>query len=105
MENGKNVEVLNTNLKSPFWRTLKHILRQNKKAVLIKFLFLTSELEVSNNPEDKIKKIRNFEALLKSLQDQIKYLQEKVTYLENQIRTKKEDTKMLSWKNIFQELL
>ena len=96
MENGKDVEVLNTNLKSSFWRTLKTILRQNKKTVLIKFLFPTSNLEVLNNPEDQIKNIKNFKSLLKSLQDQIHSLQERVTHLENQIIIKEKDTGVLS---------
>lgn len=58
MENGG--EVLKTNLKSSFWRTLKTILRHRNKTSLIKFLFPTSELKISNHYEDQIEKIKNF---------------------------------------------
>jgi hypothetical protein len=39
MENGKDFQIVTTNLKASFWRKLKTILRQNKKAVLLQFLF------------------------------------------------------------------
>lgn len=39
MENGKDLEILTTNLQPSFWRKLKTILRQNKKIVLLEFLF------------------------------------------------------------------
>lgn len=72
MENGKNYQSLNKNLQPFVCRKVKTIIRQNKKAALIKFLFPALELEVSNHSEDQIKnikKIKNFETLLKSLQD------------------------------------
>ena len=99
MENGKNYQNLNTNLQPSFWRKVQTIIRQNKKAALIHFLFPISELEVSKNSEDQIeniKKIENFELLLKSLQDQIYSLKERVIYLENQIIVKEKDTKVPS---------
>lgn len=39
MKNGKDFEILRTNLQVSFWRKLKTILRQNKKEVLLQFLF------------------------------------------------------------------
>ena len=47
-ENGKDVEVLKTNLPPSFWRKLKTILRQNKKSVLLEFLFGSLEGTESN---------------------------------------------------------
>ena len=43
LDNGKDVEILTTNLKLSFWRNLKTILQQNKKAVLLEFLFRNSQ--------------------------------------------------------------
>lgn len=99
MENGKNYQSLNTNLQPFFWSKVQTIIRQNKKAALIKFLFPISGLEVSNHSEDQIentKKIENFELLLKSLQNEVYSLKERVIHLENQILIKEEDTKVLS---------
>lgn len=39
MENGKNYEILQTNLQPFFWKKVKNIIRQNKKAALQEFLF------------------------------------------------------------------
>ena len=39
MENGKDYEILQTNLQAFFWRKIKNIIRQNKKAALHEFLF------------------------------------------------------------------
>jgi len=36
---GKNYEILSTNLQPFFWRKVKNIIRQNKKAILQEFLF------------------------------------------------------------------
>jgi hypothetical protein len=43
MDNGKDLEILTTNLKPSFWRKLKTILRQNKKEVLLRFLFVSQQ--------------------------------------------------------------
>ena len=72
MENRKDLEILNTNLEASFWRKLKAILRQNKKVVLLRFLFGTIETKV-----DIEEKIQILETLVASLQ-------EKVIHLENQ---------------------
>ena len=39
MDNRKDLKILTTNLKPSFWRNLRRILRQNKKQVLLQFLF------------------------------------------------------------------
>jgi len=39
MENGKDLEVLKTNLQPFSWRKVKNIIRQNKKKALLEFLF------------------------------------------------------------------
>jgi hypothetical protein len=39
MDNGKDLEVLKPNLQPSFWRNLRKILLQNKKEVLLRFLF------------------------------------------------------------------
>ena len=65
---------------------MKPILRQNKKTVLIKFLFpnsLASELEVSNHSEDQIENIKNFNEV-HSLKERITILVSRLASLENQ---------------------
>ena len=78
MENGKDLEILRTNLQSSFWRKLKRILRQNKKAVLLEFLFgsqgSTLQTHLTKELEEKIQIFKN----------QIASLQERVIHLENQ---------------------
>ena len=39
IQNGENYEILKTNLQPFFWRKIKNIIRQNKKAALQQFLF------------------------------------------------------------------
>ena len=46
MENGKDYEILSTNLQPFFWRKVKKIIRQNKKGALLEFLF--GKVTVSN---------------------------------------------------------
>ena len=57
IETGKDYEILQTNLKFLFWRKVKNIIRQNKKAALQEFLFGS---EGSNPPlEEKFKNLQN----------------------------------------------
>jgi TolA-binding protein len=78
MVSGKDLEILRTNLQSSFWRKLKRILRQNKKAVLLEFLFgsqgSTLQTHLTKELEEKIQIFKN----------QIASLQERVIHLENQ---------------------
>jgi len=77
MENGKNYEILSTNLQPFFWRKVKNIIRQNKKAALQEFLFGSQEsiapTEIQNDLKDKIE----------SLENQVFSLQQRVIHLEN----------------------
>ena len=93
MENEKDVEVLKTNLKPSFWRTLKTILRQNKKVVLLQFLFGPQKLdsftdagmrkEFESLKEKMEKKIQIIYDQVNSLQDRISDLETKLTFEEN----------------------
>jgi hypothetical protein len=85
IENGKDYEILETNLQPFFWRKVKNIIRQNKKAALQEFLFNTAEvnqdLAVGSIPYSDIKdKIQNLQNQVNSLQDRIRDLE---TTLEN----------------------
>jgi len=76
MENGENYEILQTNLQPFFWKKVKNIIRQNKKAALQEFLFGAQEsipsTEIQNDLKDKIE----------NLQNQVNFLQQKVIHLE-----------------------
>jgi hypothetical protein len=79
IESGKIFEILKTNLKLSFWRNLKSILRQNKKSVLIEFLFGTpTSLEstyLDSNPTSDITKVLEVcEAKIQQLQNQVNSL-------------------------------
>jgi len=74
-ERTNNSQILKTNLKASFWRNLKTILRQNKKQVLLQFLFGRgySYQDSSSNLEDQIQTLHN----------QVDSLQQKIFQLEN----------------------
>jgi len=88
MENGKDDEILSTNLQPFFWRKVKNIIRQNQKAALLEFLFGKDE---DQNPQS----IGSSPALEK-LQNQVNFLQERVLDLENQNIVMEEKLNMLS---------
>jgi len=69
IENGKNYKILSTNLEPFFWRKIKKIIRQNKKSILLEFLFQSST-ETGQR---------------ESLQNQVNSLVEKVHSLEERI--------------------
>ena len=71
MEAKKDLEILTTNLKASFWRKLKTILRQNKKEVLLRFLFGSQQQS-------------DLEETIQNLQDQVNSLQNRIIELENQ---------------------
>jgi hypothetical protein len=81
METGKDYEILNTNLQPFFWRKVKNIIRQNKKAALHEFLFGSDsgrgDSYQGSNPQ--------VEDTIANLQNQIDSLEEKIVQLENQI--------------------
>ena len=74
-ERTNNSQILKTNLKPSFWRNLKSILRQNKKTVLLQFLFGRgySYPPSSSYLEDQIQTLKN----------QLDSLQQKIIGLEN----------------------
>jgi hypothetical protein len=78
LENAKDYEILETNLQPFFWRKVKNIIRQNKKAALQEFLFAAQEpiapTEIQNDLKEKIQIFEN----------QIASLQERAIHLENQ---------------------
>ena len=51
IDNGKDYEILSTNLQPFFWREVKNIIRQNKKGALQEFLF-GSQLNHSDEQKD-----------------------------------------------------
>ena len=75
MDNRK-VQILKTNLQPSFWRQLKKILEQNKKKVLLQFLF------GSQQESDVEEKIQNLETLVSSLQQKVIQLEAKLMTVE-----------------------
>ena len=73
---GKDLEILKTNLQPSFWRKLKAIMKQNKKVVLLEFLF-GSQQEL-----DLEEKIQNLETKFSSLQQKLMNLEGKLKNLE-----------------------
>ena len=74
-ERADNSQILKTNLKPSFWRNLKTILRQNKKIVLLQFLFGT---EYSYPPSGSY-----LEDQIQTLKSQVNSLQQRIIQLEN----------------------
>jgi len=73
-ERTNNSQILKTNLKPSFWRNLKSILRQNKKTVLLQFLFGRG---YSYPPSSS-----HFEDQIQTLKNQVDSLQQKIIQLE-----------------------
>ena len=82
MENGQDYQILKTNLQPSFWRKLKRILRQNKKAVLLEFLFGSQDEKLGSTPQTHLTK--ELEEKIQIFENQIASLQERVIHLENQ---------------------
>ena len=88
-------QILKTNLKPFFWRKLKNILRQNKKAVLQEFLFGNhqgsngSKLNLTGSNPD-------LEVLIQNLQNQVNSLQDRIVELENQSLERERNLNILS---------
>ena len=88
MENGQDYQILKTNLQPSFWRKLKTIFRQNKKSVLLEFLFGKDEDDKSHS----IGSILHLEDQIQILQNQVNSLQARILDLE----TKREGQNWLS---------
>ena len=84
MEDGKDVEVLKTNLKPFFWRKVKNIIRQNKKSALQEFLFGSKKTDL-----DIRKEFQHLKEKVEALQNQVDSLHKKITQLENQVQNSK----------------
>ena len=80
MDSGKDLQILRTNLKPSFWRTLKTILRQNKKIVLLQFLFgsQSSDTDIT----DIRTEFQSLKETIESLQNQVNSLHQKLIELE-----------------------
>jgi len=82
MENGKDYQILETNLKPSFWRNLKNILRQNKKSLVLQFLFGNTYGIESSNDNYRQGSNPHLEDKIAALQNQVNSLQARVTHLE-----------------------
>lgn len=85
IDNGKDLKILTTNLKPSFWRNLRTILRQNKKQVLLQFLFGTaySYQPSSYSFEAFEDRIQTFQNQLDSLETALRFEQQKRIQSEN----------------------
>ena len=80
--NGKDLKILTTNLQPSFWRKIKTILRQNKKAVLLEFLFRNTEGK-GDGSLDLHTQVKILEDQIDKIQNKLNYLQERIIHLEN----------------------
>ena len=83
IENGKDYEILQTNLQPFFWRKVKNIIRQNKKAALQEFLFGKDEV----NQDQTLGLIPHLQDQIKALNNQVDSLQQKIIQLESKLMT------------------
>ena len=83
IENGKDYEILQTNLQPFFWRKVKNIIRQNKKAALQEFLFGKDEV----NQDQTLGLIPYLQDQIKALNNQVDSLQQKIIQLESKLMT------------------
>jgi hypothetical protein len=85
INNKKDLQILKTNLQPSFWRNLRTILRQNKKEVLLRFLFGKgySYQPSSSHLEDQIQ----------TLKSQVDSLQQKVIQLEAKLMRIEQNSK------------
>ena len=86
MEIRENYEILKTNLQPFFWRKVKNIIRQNKKAALQEFLFGSDSGESYQGSSPRVKILEDqIQALQKSydaLRSQVESLQQKIIQLD-----------------------
>jgi len=82
LENGKDYEILQTNLQSFFWRKVKNIIRQNKKSALQEFLFGKNDDSKLDNQTSN-PRIKILEDQIQNLSNQVDSLQQKIIQLEH----------------------
>jgi hypothetical protein len=85
MENGKDFEILLTNLQPFFWKKVKNVIRQNKKGALQEFLFGSQLNQSINHSESQ----NDLEEKIQILQNQLNSLQQKVIDLEPKVENPK----------------
>lgn len=101
IDNGKDYEILSTNLQPFFWRKVENILRQNKKGALQEFLF-GSQLNYSDSQNVLEEKIQNLQNKLNSLQQKVIDLEtmvENPKYVRRRQNKAFEDTKSIQQEN------
>lgn len=81
MENGKDFEILLTNLQPFFWKKVKNVIRQNKKGALQEFLFGSQLNQSINHSESQ----NDLEEKIQILQNQLNSFQQKVIDLEAKV--------------------
>lgn len=96
LENGKDYEILQTNLQPFFWRKVKNIIRQNKKSAVQEFLFGKNEDSKLDNHTSN-PRIKILEDQIQNLSNQVDSLQQKIIELE--------DNQTLEIKKTLSELL
>ena len=85
MNNEKDFQIFKTNLKPSFWRNLRTILRQNKKEVLLRFLFGKGySFEASNS---------HLEDQIQTLKSQVDSLHQKIIQLESKLMRVEQNSK------------
>jgi len=94
IENAQDYEILSTNLQPFFWKKVKNIIRQNKKAALQKFLFI-EYTDKQNDNKGSNPKIQLLENQIQNLQNQVNSLQQKVIQLEAKFFTAQQNSKDL----------
>jgi hypothetical protein len=82
LENGKDYEILQTNLQPFFWRKVKNIIRQNKKSALQEFLFGKNDDSKLDNQTSN-PRIKILEDQIQNLSNQVDSLQQKIIQLEH----------------------
>nr|WPV76506.1 hypothetical protein [Naviculales sp.] len=82
MENGENYEILQTNLQPFFWKKVKNIIRQNKKAALQEFLFGKDAVNKDQTLGSNLA-FQQMEKKIQNLQSQLQSLQQKIMQLEH----------------------
>ena len=82
MENGENYEILQTNLQPFFWKKVKNIIRQNKKAALQEFLFGKDKVNKDQTLGSNFA-FQQMEKKIQNLQSQLQSLQQKIMQLEH----------------------
>ena len=82
IQNGKDYEILETNLQPFFWKKVHNIIRQNKKVALQEFLFGSIQTIEQDNKSVVEGSIPEMEDKIAELQNQVHSLQQKIRHLE-----------------------